>query len=487
MVTDMTRSEQIAKLRKIKIAKAKRNFWEFAKLTDGDYFHEEHSHLRILSEVLQAYVENRIVRSVDGSWEIVTDTDSSREVCNMLFISMPPRHGKTRTLTNFIAWVLGNKNSAKFLYTSYNDSTASDTSRYIRDTIQRKSTSPASVVYHDIFTAKLQNDNKAVQKWALEGQYFNLIAAGREGSVTGKGCDMLVIDDPVKSARDAMSEVESEATWDWFRGTLLSRVEEGGKLLINHTRWPRKDLIERLKTRYAGKKNKPYYELVMKAHLGEQHMLCPDLLTYYRYEQMSELMDDAIFLANYQQEVTDMHGQLYKKFSTYYVTPTEFEERRGYCDSADKGDNYLCSIVGKYSNGYLFVEDVVYTQERVEHTEQMVVNQLLLYEVDYYKVESNNGGRGFALAIEDMVSKAGGRTYIDWEVSSSNKETRIITNSGMVQTRLLFPKDWKERWPVFYEHLSGYMRTGKNKFDDAPDCATMAVIDLDAGGLVIYG
>lgn len=445
---------------------------------------DKREHLKTVAVTLQAFYENRIVR--EGNEWVIVDEYKGGEVCDVLFTEMPPRHGKTRTLTNFIDWVLGKNNRAKFLYTSYNDKSATDTSRYVRDKLQEKRKKPEDIIYTDIFDAKLQRDNKAVEKWALAGQYFNFISAGKDGSVTGKGCDVLIVDDPVKNSDEALSELESQKTWDWFTGTLLSRIEEGGKIIVNHTRWPRQDLIQRYKAEYSNEKKKPYYELVFPAYDGEK-MLCAELFSYASYLKKQKVMDDAIFEANYNQNVIDEGGKLYRRISTYTLLPSEFEERRGYCDYADKGTDFLASVIGVIYDEKFYVEDVVFTQAPVEDSTQDVVEQLLSSEVSYYKVESNNGGRNFALSVEEKVLERGGYTVFDWDFTSTNKETRIITNSGIVQTRVLMPRDWESRWPVFAKNVKGYMRVGKNLHDDGPDVLTMVAEDLDAGGCLVHG
>jgi predicted phage terminase large subunit-like protein len=485
----MTKAERLKRLRDIRVAKGKRDFWEYCKLTEPIFYSEDRWHLKKVCKSLQAFYEDRIVR-VDGEWKIVEDASYTNEVCQQFYLEMPPRHGKTRTLTKFCEWVLGKENTYKFMYTSYNDENASDTSRFVRDLISKERTDPLEYVFSDFFNESLQQDNKAVSKWALKGQYFNFIAAGKGGSVTGKGCDFLIVDDPVKNARDALNDNESENTWKWFRDTLLSRVEEGGKILINHTRWPREDLIQRLKNKYEKAGEKPYYELVLPAFDGEK-MLCDSLLSYQSYLQKKALLDEEIFEANYNQNVITVKGKVFHKFLMYDSMPEDPAWVGAWCDFADEGDDFMallvCNVFETENGNRAFVRDVMYVQDNVEAYMDDLIDMLNRNEVDIMKVESNNGGKGFAVEVERRLNIIGCPTEVQWEHNSSNKHTRIITNANLVQQMLIYPRDWKERFPEFARHILSYQRTGKNRYDDAPDVITMCAEDLEFGGLLIYG
>jgi len=473
------------------------SFWWYCKLTSPDFYMDTRPHLKKLCDTLQAFHEHRIVREEGISWMIVGHRAIGVEYCRQLYVMMPPRHGKTRTLTKFCEWVLGKENTHKFMYTAYNDETASDTSRFIRDGLSAEKTDTSEYIFNDFFDEELQRDNKAISKWALKGQYFNFISAGKGGSVTGKGCDTLIIDDPVKSAEEALNDNESKKTWKWFTDTLISRLEEGGAMIVNHTRWPRRDLIQRLIDKYSDKSLKPYYSLVMQAYdIVKGEMLCDQLMSYQTYKDRMDLTDVDIFSANYQQEVKGTKGRLYRAFMTYthlddYQEEVESSVIEGWTDYADTGKDFFASIIGytfpTETGNSMLIKDIFYTQEDVEAYRSSFVDWLMVNDVDSMKIESNNGGKGFALYVEDQMVRRGGKTIVDWELNSSNKHTRIITNNAQVQTVLIFPKDWAKRWPLFHEHLTSYQRIGENEFDDAPDVCTMAVIDLEGGGLIVYG
>jgi predicted phage terminase large subunit-like protein len=93
-------------------------------------------------------------------------------------------------------------------------------------------------------------------------------------------------------------------------------------------------------------------------------------------------------------------------------------------------------------------------------------------ETTFDMIESNNGGRAFARNIIRIIKDKDKRSFVRWFHQSKNKKARILTQSSTVQKYVLFPEDWKAKWPVFYEAVTNYQKEGKNKHDDAPDTLT---------------
>ena len=105
----------------------------------------------------------------------------------------------------------------------------------------------------------------------------------------------------------------------------------------------------------------------------------------------------------------------------------------------------------------------------MEHTESLVAAMLTQAKTRQVYVESNNGGRGFARALQRLLPKV----RVEWFHQSGNKEARILSNSATVLHNLRMPKDWHLRWPEFYTHLTTYRRLYRaNRHDDAPDALT---------------
>ena len=120
----------------------------------------------------------------------------------------------------------------------------------------------------------------------------------------------------------------------------------------------------------------------------------------------------------------------------------------------------------------------------MEETEPMVAQMLTRNKVRESRVESNNGGRGFARVIDSLTDNS---CNVSWFHQSKNKDARILTHSNWCQKNILFPENWSKRWPDFFRALTKYTKEGKNKHDDAPDTLTgVAERFAPSGGMPIF-
>ena len=302
------------------------------------------------------------------------------------------------------------------------------------------------------------------------------MATSPSGTATGFGCSLLIIDDIIKNAEEAYNETAKEKAWLWFTNTMLSRLEEGGKILIIMTRWASDDLAGRA-IEHFGEAAKV---ITMQALQPDGSMLCDEILSRRSYEEKVRAMGADIASANYQQEPIDLKGQLYSSFKTYDRIPVDtngnplFTAIRNYTDTADTGSDYLCSIVYGVYNGEAYVLDLLYTKDAMEETEPATAAMLYRNGVNVADFESNNGGRGFARQVRRILQDTykSNKTVINTFAQTKNKTARILSNSTWVMEHIYFPTNWKDRWPEYYRAMTRYQREGKNANDDAQDATT---------------
>lgn len=158
-----------------------------------------------------------------------------------LIITMPPRHGKTQLANHaFTAWYMG-RNPYNFVITaSYNEELAKESGSKVREYIQ-------SPMFAQVFPkCHLRKGSAAVDRLqTLEGGIAAFTGVG--GTVTGRGGDVLIIDDPIKGAEDADSETKRNKIWTWFTQDLMSRLmTDMGAVIIIMTRWHEDDIVGRL-------------------------------------------------------------------------------------------------------------------------------------------------------------------------------------------------------------------------------------------------
>lgn len=436
---------------------ARREFFYFCNLMASDFYKPERRYLVELCEALQSFYED--------------------EKAKVLIINEPPRHGKSRTAGLFVEWVLGRNPAEKIMTGSYNNILSATFAKNVRNAIQEVKADDNITVYSDIFpNVRIKRGDAAMDMWSLDGGYNSYLATSPSGTATGFGCSLLIIDDIIKNAEEAYNETAKEKSWLWFTNTMLSRLEEGGKILIIMTRWASDDLAGRA-IEHFGEAAKV---ITMKALQPDGTMLCDEILSRRSYEEKVRAMGADIASANYQQEPIDLKGQLYSSFKTYDRIPVDingnplFTAILNYTDTADTGSDYLCSIVYGVYNGEAYVLDLLYTKDAMEETEPATAAMLYRNDVNVADFESNNGGRGFARQVRRILQDTykSNKTVINTFAQTKNKAARILSNSTWVMEHIYFPTNWKDRWPEYYRAMTRYQREGKNANDDAQDATT---------------
>lgn len=458
-------SKQDALRRELQLELARREFWEYCKLKASDFYKDGRDYLKEFCDELQDfyYSDDKI-----------------------LVVNAPPRHGKSRTAQLFVEWALGKNPSEKIMTGSYNETLSTTFSRGVRNDISERKADAGRIVYSEIFPHnKIKRGDGASNLWSLEGHHNNYLATSPGGTATGFGATLLIIDDLIKNAEEAYNETVLENHWTWFTNTMLSRLEKGGKIIVIMTRWHSKDLAGRALEHYAaiGAKLR-HINLVTPREDGT--MLCDDVLDRESFDLIASTMGADIVAANYQQKPIDLRGRLYTTIKTYDDVPRDkpvdgedvgkplFVEIRNYTDTADKGDDYLCSITYGVYNMECYVLDVIYTKDPMEITEPLLAKTLFDWKVQNADIESNNGGRGFGRSVEQILRDKyhSNRTSINLFYQSKNKKARILGGSTWVMNHIYFPINWREKWPDFYKAIYEYQKEGKNAHDDAPDALT---------------
>lgn len=160
---------------------------------------------------------------------------------------MPPRHGKSQLASiYFPAWFLGRNPEQEIITTSYSGELAKKFGGDTRDII-------SDAQYQAIFDIQLKEDSQAKNLWKTQ-QGGSYTAVGRGGTITGRGADVLLIDDPIANREEAESKTIRDSVWDWYTSTVYTRLEKGGAIIIIMTRWHTDDLVGRVleKTKETG-------------------------------------------------------------------------------------------------------------------------------------------------------------------------------------------------------------------------------------------
>lgn len=186
--------------------------------------------LRLAAEGSLAAFATLTHPSYRASWHHRLIADALGDVvegrCKLLAISMPPRHGKSELASvRFAPWMLIKRPKASVISATYSGDFADDLGRKARGVLE-------SPIVGQLWPhAQLAPDNRAVSRWQTKsgGSYY---AVGVGGPLTGRGADILLIDDPHKNREEAESKVMRERVWDWFRSTAYTRLEKNGAVVV---------------------------------------------------------------------------------------------------------------------------------------------------------------------------------------------------------------------------------------------------------------
>ncbi len=182
----------------------------------------------------------------NGTWHTAPHleyvVDRLRDVAagdlNRLLVFAPPRHGKSELLKHYAAWHLGRFPDRTIIVASYNDDLAADFGRAVRTILNQHG--------KELFGVEIAADSSAANRFQIAGHAGGLFAVGVGGSMTGRGADLLILDDVVKSDVEALSETTQRRHWAWWRSTAMTRLEPGAAIVGIGTRWSVDDLLGKL-------------------------------------------------------------------------------------------------------------------------------------------------------------------------------------------------------------------------------------------------
>ena len=420
-----------------------------------------------------------------------------------LIITMPPQHGKSVGASTLLpAYMLGLNPDLRIAIASYSASLASKFNRRVQRILE-------SEEYSEIFpetTIKRGNKNCSYIRTADEveiiGHHGSLISVGREGSLTGNRVDCFILDDLYKDAMEANSPIIRENCREWYTSVVRTRMHNASQEIMVFTRWHEHDLIGTIRSCERVIDLKEWSELTTvpddtwvalnfeALKTGAATEIDPrEVGTALWEEQHSAALlaskrrlDPQKFECLYQGNPSTPEGLLYgNNFITYTELPRDIVRYGNYTDTADMGDDYLCSVCYAIdSDGVIYITDCVYTREPMEVTEQLVSQMINNSTTRFATIESNNGGRGFARVVQRLCP----RVKVEWFHQSGNKEARILSNSATVIHSIRMPQGWNMRWNELYNHLTTYRRLySANRWHDAADVLT-GIVEQQSGSHV---
>lgn len=422
-----------------------------------------------------------------------------------------PTHNSEGSSRKLPAFMLGLNPDKKICIGSYAATIARD---FNRD-VQRIIDTPR---YRELFPKTYLNGSNVVTMAntylrnsdviEMVGRKGSLRVVGRGGSLTSKTVDVSILDDVYKDYAEGNSPIVRNAAWKWYTTVVRTRLHNDSQELIVFTRWHDDDLIGRIeksgetvieikswddvKNIPAGAWVRINFEGLKTGEPTEIDPREPGAALWDRRHSRAKLegqraLDPVQFQCLYQGNPGNAEGKLYRNPFRTYVDKSEwgtYVRSGNYTDVADEGDDFTfsaCYDVYKSGNEawneqkkrfepilYALITDMVFTQENTEITAVTVPEMINRCGTQKAWIESNNGGSGFEKVIRKKLKAVTEPFY-----QGANKESRIITNSAMVNAQIIMPIGWEQRFPKIHEHLTGFLRDfPANAHDDPEDGLT---------------
>lgn len=406
------------------------------------------------------------------------------------YISMPPRVGKTTLLMFLLTYVIALRPDSSNLYSAFSDFITNAMYAGVLEVIR----DPTTYAWQEIFPqAKIAFTNAKDETLDIERskRYHSLTARSLYGTLNG-ACDcngFLIADDLLSGVEEALNPDRLSKAWILTDNNLLARCKQGAKKLFVGTRWATKDpagirmsmLDENTDFRSLRWESINMPALNEKDESNFDYKFGVGFNTdFYKQRRASfeSVGDEASWLAQYMGQPIDRIGTLIQPedIRTYNGELPEIEPDAilEACDVAWGGGDYLCSMVGYVYGSEVYIPSILFTKADKYVTRPLVADQIEKFGVRRAQFEKNNGGDEFREWVSNELASRGYHSTITSKAAPTNvgKTQRILERAPEIREfYFLEPALRDADYRLFMANLLSYSIEGKNKHDDAPDCA----------------
>ena len=402
----------------------------------------------------------------------------------LLGISEPPGVGKTTLAEFFLAWTSGRNPFLPNLIGSHNNAFLGG----VYGEMLRIFDPNGEYKWQDVFpglnvvATNAKDMMIGIGYTKSDDMRFKTIeftSIGSQNAGKVRAMNVLYCDDLVDGIETAMSIDRLDKLWQAYYTDLRQRkIGTRVKELHIATRWSVHDVLGRLERQYEGDPAAKFIRFSALDENDESNFDYPYGLGYSTkaLHEQRDIMDEPSWRALFCNEPIEREGLLYEanELRRYFDLPERDPDTiLAICDTKEQGSDY-CVMPIFYQYGMdFYLDKLIFDNGKVETVEERVAQALVDRKVRMCRIESNRGGTMFAQNVQKRVKELGGMTNITTKWTQSNKETRIIANSGMIKAHVLFhdegyyAKDREYRDAM--SQLCSYSMMGKNKHDDFPD------------------
>jgi predicted phage terminase large subunit-like protein len=434
--------------------------------------------LGFVKHVWPAFIEGDHHRVMADAFNRIAKGELKR-----LIVNMPPRHTKSEFASHlFPAWYLGKYPDRKVIQTAHTAELAVGFGRKVRNLV-------GSDDYQHIFNnVSLASDSKAAGRWSTNknGEYF---AIGVGGAVTGKGADILIIDDPHSEQEAALNDPSIyDKTYEWYTSGPRQRLQPGGSICVVMTRWSKKDLTGQILKSSIQRGGSDEWEVIeLPAILPSGKPLWPGFWPIDQLEALKSELPVPKWSAQYQQNPTSEEGALIKRewwneWDKKSPPPCEFVIQSW--DTAflakETADYSACTTWGVFydedGNSNIILLDAL--QERLEFPDLKVraLDMYKQFEPDAFIVEAKASGSPLIFELRRMGIPVGEYT----PGRGKDKVARVNAVSDLFSSGLVWAP--KTRWAD--EVIEQFASFPAGDHDDLVDSGTQALLRFRQGGFI---
>ena len=425
-------------------------------------------------------------QAVDAIQDLVDDK------LDELFISQPPRTGKTSLLVFLATWLIGKDSEASNLYSAYSDTITNAFYNGVLEVI----TDPVTYNWENVFKDRIAK--KDAQQETLDigrrKRYPSLTCRSLYGTLNG-ACDcngFLISDDLIGGIEEALNKDRLVAAWSKVDNNLIPRAKESAKLLWVGTRWSIADpagvrmMMLEESPEFADRR----YKIINLPALDENDESNFDYdygvgfsTQFYRQRRASfeHNNDMASWYAQYQGEPIEREGTLFTPDGFRYYNgelPDKTPDRKFMaCDPAFGGGDFTAAPIAYQYGNEVYIVDVVFSNEDKTKTQPDIAEKARRWSIDALQIEANKMTMAYKEGVEEFLKKLGYRLSITTKPAPPNtsKEQRIFDKAPDIRDMCIFlePSKRSKEYNLFMQQVFSFKIAGKNKHDDAPDSLSM--------------
>ena len=399
-----------------------------------------------------------------------------------LIINMPPRHTKSEFASFLLpSWMVGRKPDLKIIQTTHTTELAIRFGRKAKTLMD-------SPEYKQVFDTRLREDSQAAGKWETEqgGEYY---AAGVGSAITGRGADLLIIDDP-HSEQDALNMTAMERAYEWYTSGPRQRLQPGGAIVVVMTRWNMKDLTGMLLKSQKELKSDQWHVIEFPAIMPSGNPVWPEYWKKEELEGVKASLSIGKWNAQWMQNPTAEEGSLIKrewwrKWDRDYI-PALKHVIQSY-DTAflkkETADYSAITTWGVFHEAEDTAPNLILLDALKERLEFPELRKKALEQYNYWKpesviIESKASGLPLTYELRKM-----GIPVINYTPSKGNdKHARVNAVSPLFESGQIWAPDEKFAEEVIEECAS----FPYGDHDDLVDSMTQAVMRFRQGGFVSH-